>query len=204
MPLTKNERRALAAHIAATQTPPSTEVDMANTETCLDQQETAAPNNVIERQIAEILERLKQHDESIQENEGLITIADGRVSDFEQEVKSMEKDIEKAEEAVRKLRYYCKKKIEGFSDDLDDFARNDENSWDRVRKTYGKDEMSKIVRTLTDENAALKQKLEAQSKAIQQREADMEGMMRRLTRVESIALKHMFDETEKKLRAMDV
>ncbi|KAF4344352.1 hypothetical protein FBEOM_1746 [Fusarium beomiforme] len=162
--------------------------------------ETPVTGNSTVQHIAEIKARLDKHEEAMGENEELANIAGGKVSDMEQEIKSMNNYVEKE---VHRLRKYCKK-LEEFSDDLDDFSRNDSNSWDRFRKTYGKDMMSKEVKSLTNQKLMLEKQIEAQASTIKAQKESMDKMQRRLDTLESIVHKHMYDETEKQLGSMNV
>ncbi|KAF5645266.1 uncharacterized protein FTJAE_2516 [Fusarium tjaetaba] len=147
---TLRERKALQAlqeQSAPALAPPSTEVDMADMETPLDQQDTLEEFDA-SREIAAIKTRLDRQDGDTEENRELITIAGAKIFELEPVVNKMEDEFPDVKEKLRA----CKKTLDGFSDDLDDMARVDSAKWSRINDREDnaqlKADMASIMRRL--------------------------------------------------------
>ncbi|KAF4500298.1 hypothetical protein FAGAP_3527 [Fusarium agapanthi] len=202
---TIRERRALQALA-----PPSTEIDMAKTETSLDQETLEEFDGSPD--IAAVHTRLDQQQQDIEENSGLITIAGAKIFELEPVIDKIEKEFP----IVKKtLHAYCKQALDGFSDELDDMARVDSDKWSRIDK---RGQMSALIDKVSDENAKLKEQIKKQNSALlrhaiaykvekdanAQLKADVASIMRRLTAVEGVVHPAMCEAAEQKLGELGV
>ncbi|KAF5580865.1 hypothetical protein FPANT_9162 [Fusarium pseudoanthophilum] len=202
---TSHERKALRAlqeQSAPALAPSSTEVDMVDTETPLDQ-DTLEEFDA-SREIAAIKTRLDRQDGDTEENRELITIAGAKIFELEPVVNKMEDEFP---EVKKKLRA-CKKTLDGFSDDLDDMARVDSAKWSRIND---RGQMSSLIDKMSNENAELKEQIKKQKVALEQEKednaqlkADVASIMRRLAAVEDVVLPDMCEAAEKKFGQMGV
>ncbi|KAG5746750.1 hypothetical protein H9Q69_003267 [Fusarium xylarioides] len=211
---TLRERRALQAlreQSAPALAPPSSDIDMTNTETPPDQQETLVEFDASRDNFA-VKTRLDQQDEDIEENRELIAIAGAKIFELEPVVNKIEDEFPIVK---KKLHAYCKKTLDGFSDELDDMARVDSDKWSRIND---RGKMSELIDKALDENAKLKEKIKKQNSALlkhaialreekevnAQLKADVASIMRRLAAVEDVVHPDMCEAAEKKFGEMGV
>ncbi|KAF5661060.1 hypothetical protein FCIRC_11986 [Fusarium circinatum] len=200
------KRRILQAQAAPARAPPSTDIDMLNMETGLDQETLQEFDGSPD--IAAVHTRLDQHQQDIKENSELITIAGAKI--FE-----LEPVIDKIEKEFPIVKNYCKKTLDGFSDELDDMARVDSDKWIRIDK---RGQMSMLIDKVSDENAKLKERIKEQNSALRghaialkaekdanaQLKADVASIMRRLAAVEDVVHPAMCEAAEQKLAELGV
>ncbi|KAF5652287.1 hypothetical protein F25303_3414 [Fusarium sp. NRRL 25303] len=201
--LTLQERNMLQARI-------STDIDMANSETPPDQ-ETLEEFDA-SREIAAMKARLDQQQEDIEDNRELITIAGAQISELEPVVDKIEEELPSVKE---KLHAYCKKRLDAFSDELDDMARVDSDKWSRIND---RGIMSELIDKVSDENAKRKEQMKKQNSALlkqaialreeinanAQLKADVASIMRRLAAVEDVVHPDMCEAAERKLGELGV
>ncbi|VZH89937.1 unnamed protein product [Fusarium fujikuroi] len=133
------------------------------------------------REIAAMKARLDQQQGDIEDNSELITIAGAQISELEPVVDKIEEELPSVKE---KLHAYCKKRLDAFSDELDDMARVDSDKWSRIN------DRAIALREEKDVNAQLK--------------ADVASNMRRLAAVEDVVHPDMCEAAEKKLGELGV
>ncbi|CVL09520.1 uncharacterized protein FPRN_11257 [Fusarium proliferatum] len=176
-----------------------------------DWQETLEEFNA-SREIAAMKARLDQQQEDIEDNSELITIAGAQISELEPVVDKIEEELPSVKE---KLHAYCKKRLDAFSDELDDMARVDSDKWSRIND---RGIMSELIDKVSDENAKLKEQMKKQNSALlkqaialreekdanAQLKADVASIMRRLAAVEDVVHPDMCEAAEKKLGELGV
>ncbi|KAF5721820.1 hypothetical protein FGLOB1_69 [Fusarium globosum] len=164
------------------------------------------------REIAAMKARLDQQQEDIEDNSELITIAGAQISELEPVVDKIEEELPSVKE---KLHAYCKKRLDAFSDELDDMARVDSDKWSRIND---RGIMSELIDKVSDENAKLKEQMTKQNSALlkqaialreekdanAQLKADVASIMRRLAAVEDVVHPDMCEAAEKKLGELGV
>ncbi|KAG4281366.1 hypothetical protein FPRO06_10271 [Fusarium proliferatum] len=155
---------------------------------------------------------LDQQQEDIEDNSELITIAGAQISELEPVVDKIEEELPSVKE---KLHAYCKKRLDAFSDELDDMARVDSDKWSRIND---RGIMSELIDKVSDENAKLKEQMKKQNSALlkqaialreekdanAQLKADVASIMRRLAAVEDVVHPDMCEAAEKKLGELGV
>ncbi|KAF5631801.1 hypothetical protein F52700_6723 [Fusarium sp. NRRL 52700] len=161
---------------------------------------------------AAINKRLDQHQQDIEENSELITIAGAKIFELEPVIDQIEKEFPIAKKA---LQAYCKKTLEEFSDDLDDMARLGSDKWSLID---GRGEMSALIDKVSDDDAKLKEQMKKQNSALlrhaiglqeekvanAQLKADVASIMHRLAAVEGVVHPAMCEAAEQKLGEMGV
>ncbi|RKL41353.1 hypothetical protein BFJ72_g5780 [Fusarium proliferatum] len=167
-----------------------------------DWQETLEEFNA-SREIAAMKARLDQQQEDIEDNSELITIAGAQISELEPVVDKIEEELPSVKE---KLHAYRKKRLDAFSDELDDMARVDSDKWSRINDRVS-DENAKLKEQMEKQNSALLKQaiaLREEKDANAQLKADVASIMRRLAAVEDVVHPDMCEAAEKKLGELGV